>query len=483
MSRILEKYKSLPPIVKASGWYMACNIIQNALGFITLPVFTRILTTDEYGLFTIYNTWLNIIVIFTTLNLQYGVFNTAMIKFENDRDRFISSMQGLTTVISVIWLLIYITLRNLWNSAFNLPTILMIAMALEMCFLPAKDYWCGKQKFEYQYKGMVIYTLALTIMNPVISICAVLMADNGGIARILAAAAVNVCFYFVIYIYNFKKGKVFFDKEYWKYAIKFGVPLIIYYLSQIIFNQSDKIMIERLAGRDKAGIYNLVFSCSLVAVIIINSVNSAFVPWKYRKMKEKKYTDIGNISGILSLFIGIILLMVILCGPEIIMLLATEEYYEAIWIMPPIIGSLYFLFQAQLFINIEFYFEEKNYLAAGSVLSAVLNVGLNYITIQKWGYLAAGYMTLVAYIVFALCNYICMRKVCKDKIHGASIYNDKKLLIISIVFLACVFGAVFIYDKVFLRWGIFFFSFIIIGVNAKRLIRWIKEILGNEEVG
>ena len=47
MKLLWEKYKSLPVAVKASGWYMLCNIIQNGLGFITLPIFTRILTTEE----------------------------------------------------------------------------------------------------------------------------------------------------------------------------------------------------------------------------------------------------------------------------------------------------------------------------------------------------------------------------------------------------------------------------------------------------
>lgn len=133
MKKILEKYHSLPVAVKASGWYMACNILQNALGFITLPIFTRILTTEEYGLYSIYSTWMNLLVIFTTLNLQYGVFNTAMIKYEDSRDKYISAMQGLTTVISLLWLVIYVVAHGLWDKLFGLPTIVMIAMAMR-CF-------------------------------------------------------------------------------------------------------------------------------------------------------------------------------------------------------------------------------------------------------------------------------------------------------------------------------------------------------------
>ena len=239
MNQLLEKYKSLPVTVKASAWYMMCNIFQNALGFITLPIFTRILTTEEYGLYSVYLTWMNMLVIFTTLNLAYGVFNTAMIKYENERDQFISSMQGLTTVISVIWLVVYGVAHDLWNKLFELPTVIMVVMAIEMMFLPAKDFWCGRQRFEYKYKEMVLYTIALMIINPLVCIIAILgVEQERGIVRIVVAAAINVAFYLVIYIRNFIKGRVFYNKEYWHYALSLGIPLIMYYLSQMIFNQS-----------------------------------------------------------------------------------------------------------------------------------------------------------------------------------------------------------------------------------------------------
>ena len=107
MKSLLQKYKRMPVELKSSGWYMVCNVFQNALGFITLPVYSRIMPAEQYGLYSVYLTWMNLLLIFTNLNLQYGVFNTAMIRYEKDRDGFISAMQGLTTVLSLGWLLIY----------------------------------------------------------------------------------------------------------------------------------------------------------------------------------------------------------------------------------------------------------------------------------------------------------------------------------------------------------------------------------------
>jgi len=478
MKVLLEKYRNLPVEVKASGWYMICNVVQNALGFLTLPIFSRILTTEQYGLYSVYLTWMNLLVIFTNLNLQFGVFNTAMIRFEKDRDGFISAMQGLTTVLSLGWLVIYILASDLWNKLFQLPTLIMVVMAFEMLFFPAKDYWSGKLRFDYKYKATVIYTIALAFINPLVCILAILSTDGDkGIVRILAAAIINIGFYAVIYVKNFVKGKVFFNKEYWKYALEFGLPLVVYYLSQMIFNQSDKLMIQHMEGLDKAGIYSLVYSCSVVVVFVINAINGAYVPWKYQKIRDKEYTSVAKVSELIATAIGVILFLVILGGPELVKIIASEEYYEAIWIMPPVIGSLFFLFMAQLFINIEFYFEEKKALVKGSIFSAVLNIVLNYFAIQQWGYIAAGYTTLIAFIVFAVANYYYMQKMCIEKLDGVDVYNVKHLSLMSIAFLALIFLALFAYPYPLLRWGGLFAIVMIVLVFHKKILNIVKVSL------
>ncbi len=481
MKLLLEKYKKIPVELKSSGWYMVCNVFQNALGFITLPVYSRILPAEQFGLYSIYLTWMNLLLIFTNLHLQYGVFNTAMMRYERDRDGLIAAMQGLTTVLSLGWLLIYLVASEIWNQLFQLPTMLMVVMAFEMLLFPAKDYWSGKLRFEYKYKATVLYTMTLAVVNPTVCIIAILGAEgDGGSIRVLAAAIVNMAFYAVIYVRNFIKGKIFYHKEYWKYAWKLGIPLVIYYLSQTIFNQCDKLMIQHMVGMDKAGIYSLVYSCSVVAVCVINAINGAYVPWKYRKIQKKEYKRVAKVSEWIAIAIGVILIVVILIGPELMKLIASAEYYEAIWIMPPVVGSLFFLFLAQLFINVEFYFEEKQALVKGSVVSAVLNIVLNYFAIRQYGYIAAGYTTLIAYIVFVAANYYYMKKMCAEKLQGAVIYNIRNLCVLSAGFLLSIFMALLAYPYPMLRWGGLCLIVIIGLAFHKKIIRILKKELSKQ---
>lgn len=118
MNKLYSKYKSLSTPVKAGLWYTICNFMQRGISIITSPIFTRILTTEEYGTYSIYLSWLNILSIFTSLNLYYGVFNKAMVKYSDDRTRYISSMQGLVLTLCCAFTLIYILFHDQFNGFF-----------------------------------------------------------------------------------------------------------------------------------------------------------------------------------------------------------------------------------------------------------------------------------------------------------------------------------------------------------------------------
>lgn len=469
IKKLFMNYASVPVEAKASLWYTICSIVQKCISFITLPIFTRLLTEAQYGQYSIYQSWMSIIIIFCTLNLQYGSFDRAMIKYEDDRDTYISSLQGLVTVLTLCVFIIYLLAPSFWNQLLSLPTILVISLLVEIVFSTVIAFWNNKQKFIYNYKPMIMVTLTISFLSPLLGLIGVLTFEERGIARVLSNALIYLCIGLIIYIYHLYKGKKFYSKEYWKYALKFNIPLIPYYLSQTVFNQSDRIMIEKMCGIEKAGIYSLAYSVSIVLVFIINSINGSFVPWLYRKLKSEEYSSIKKMSKILVILIASILSVLVLFGPEAILILGGQKYYEAIWIIPPVTSSLLFLFFSQLSINVMFYFEENTSLVKGSILSAIINIVLNYFCINLFGYIAAGYTTLVSYILFWLCNLYYMNKVCVKEIKRYAkddIVEFKYLLKISLVFVLFSIIVSLSYTNLIMRIG-----FMIVLV----VIIWIKK--------
>lgn len=66
MAKFKKKFRQIPLTVKVSMSYAICSILQKCLSFITLPLFTRLLTTEQYGQYTIYSSWSGILMIFLT---------------------------------------------------------------------------------------------------------------------------------------------------------------------------------------------------------------------------------------------------------------------------------------------------------------------------------------------------------------------------------------------------------------------------------
>jgi O-antigen/teichoic acid export membrane protein len=161
-----------------------------------------------------------------------------------------------------------------------------------------------------------------------------------------------------------------------------------------------------------------------------------------------------------------------LFGPEIIRIFASKEYYAAIWIIPPVAASIFFVFLYNAFVNIELYYEKNSITMLVTVVGAVLNLILNYIFIRRFGYVAAGYTTLFCYVLFAVVhgfvvNYLVKQYYPNERIH----YQLIKTL--SVVMLMFVLISSISYKYAILRIAIVFTVLIVAIVKRK----WIMGIL------
>ena len=476
ISTIKDKWSKIPLTVKVSTSYAVCSILQNCLLFITLPLFTRLLSTEQYGQFTIYSSWSSILAIFVTLNLAYGSFSAAMIKFENRRDEYITSVQVICFLLAGVFFLIYFPFRSLWNRLFELPTLLVCIMIVEILFTNATNMWMGKNRFEFKYKKVIVLSLLTSIISPIFTYMLVVNAEDRGYARIIGSAFFNILVGFVIFVVSTKRSKKFYNKEFWKYALGFNVPLLVYYLSQAIFNQSDRIMISHMTGTDNAAMYGVAYNLAMVLTFILNAINGSYIPWMYGKIKDGNGEENKSVSIVLVLLMSLMILCVIWYAPEIITIMAGKQYTAAIYVVAPVAMSLLLLFYSQLFINVEFYYAEKKMLVLASIGAAVLNIILNYVLIPVFGFVAAGYTTLISYIVFAISNYYAMRKVLSKRNLSDNMYDYKWLILIFVTFMVIGFLGVALYSWIIPRILITILIFVLVILNRSKFLDTITVI-------
>lgn len=466
--KILKKYNSIPIAAKATIWFLFCTILQKSISLLSTPIFTRIMSTEEYGQFSIYNSWLQIFTIITTLRLNWAVFSKGMSKYKEDRDAYTSTMQSLTAVIAIAVFIIYLFFRKQINSLIELPTFIIIAMMGELLVTPAIDFWTIRKRYEYIYKPVVFRTIIMSVLNAVLGVLAVVLADEKGYARILSCVMVNFCFGLILFIYNRIKGKMWIKWEYAKFALLFNLPLLLHYLSVYVLDQFDKIMIQKMVSISAAGIYSVACNLGLIMKIVTQSVNNALVPWQYEKLEKKDFPQMDRIIFLIFCGIGVLTLLFCAFSPEIMKILAGAKYYEAVYAIPPVALSAFFSFMYTTFANVEFFYDQNKFTMYISMAGAALNIVLNYIGIKSFGYIAAAYTTLICYILFAMAHYIYMNYCVKMLFGADQVFDSKRLVVLAMIILLIGLIIILLYNLFILRY--IFVIFIIIFMLLKRKI-------------
>lgn len=476
-NKLLSKYSALPIHLRASVWYFICAFLQKGISVITTPIFTRLLSAAEFGRYNVFNSWLSILSIIITLALYGGVYEQGVIKFDKERDVFSSSLQGLLFTMVLAWTFLYLLFREFWNQLFSLTTVQMLAMLLMIWATGVYNLWATEQRVRLSYRKFVIITALVTAAKPIVGIIFVVTAEDKVTARILGLALVEFVAYAWMFAAQMRRGKKFFSRRFWKYVIGFNLPLVPHYLSQTVLSSADRIMISNMISEDAAGIYSLAYSISMIMLLFNTALSQTITPWVMQKIKDGKVKETESVAYVsLSIMAGVNLILIAF-APEAVALFAPVSYHNAIWIIPPIAMSVYFIYAYNLFSNIEFYYEKTKSIMTASMLAAVTNIVLNYCFIKIFGYYAAGYTTLFCYAINAAAHYLFMEKICRTQMDGLQVYDPKIIGSITGLFLGIGFIYIFSYNSVVVRYIITLILLTFAFIKRKDVADLIKNVI------
>ena len=163
---VISVYKNISAPVKASLWFTVSSVIQRGIALISTPIFTRLLTTEQYGVYSVYQSWYSIIAIFATLNLYAGVYNNGMTKWPDRRSQFTSTLLGLSTTITSLLFVVYCVLHDFWNNLFGLSSFFVCAIFIQVLLEPAYHFWAAGERYDYKYRKLVAISLLMGIASP-----------------------------------------------------------------------------------------------------------------------------------------------------------------------------------------------------------------------------------------------------------------------------------------------------------------------------
>lgn len=403
--------------LKASGWYVVCTFLTKGIYFITTPIFTRILSKADYGITTTYSSWLSMLTVICTLDL-YSCIQLAKVEFEEDSRKFLSSIMVLSSLSVGGFYIIFKILSLFGIISLGIPNILLDILFAEILFQNAYTLYQTYHRVYLKYKEFTILTISTTIAGQVLAVLLVLFGKNCAyVGRILGTAIPMVIVGLIILVVTVAKERVFYDKQYWSMGLRVSVPLIPHNLSGYVLSHSDKIIITFYAGTAATAMYGVASSYAMVVNTLWSAVNRAWGPWFYGKMKENNLQEIYSFTKIYTLMFAMIVVLATAFGPEVIWILGGSNYLEARAVIPPIVMGIMFQFLYSLYVNIEFYYKKTAGIAIWTCLSAAVNIVLNLIFIPYFGYVVAGYTTLIGYVLLFILHRRTARRIDSRKIY------------------------------------------------------------------
>lgn len=459
-------------VVNAGIGYTIGNYLIKGLVFLTLPIFTRIMDPSDFGLYNIFIASEGILYVLIGLAI-HTTYKNAFYKFSaNNQDGvkyedYVASTILLILACAVIWLLIFLFFSTGINHFLLLDKnslMLLVAYSTSMAVMACYNAHLG---IQYKYKEFLKISALNAVCNISLSILFILTVfdSNRYMGRILGTTLPAVCIVGGISYKLFKKSSGIVPIESLKWGVKYSLPIVPNGIGQVILSQFDRMMINKMISTYTAGIYSFAYNIFGLVNVTALSLDNAWSPWLYEKMNKAEYNKIQNKSAVYVMLIFFFSAAIMLICPELIMILGTTDYYESIYSAIPLIAGGYFLFLSSLPISVEYYYEKTKMIAAATFFAAVVKILLNLYFLRKFGYVSAGFTTLLTYILYFIFHYYSAYRI-----HRYFIFDSRKIILCS---LATIFIMFFSYNTIeywILRWGVAaVFMFFIISYEEKEI--------------
>lgn len=396
---------------KAGKWYTIGNILLKGCIFFSLPIFTRILSTVDFGIYNTYMAYEGIVTAILGLGL-YGTVKNAKLDFKEKFNEYLSSVITFSLIVLSAVLIIANCTYDLYSNFLKFDRFIVNCLLLQSFGAYLIYFFGAKLNIEFKYKSYLLISCFNTLGNIVLSLFLIkfVFPNSKYLGRILGSALPLIIVGCIIVIMLMTKGKKYISKKYWKYALSIGLPLVPHVISQSLLSQFDRIMITNIIGESESGIYSYIYTICTILYVISSSFDNAWSPWVYMMLKDNEQCKIKRASKEYIGFFAILTLGFICVMPEITKIIASKEYWIGIDLIVPLSLANYFIFLYMIPVNIEYYNKKTKYISIGTISAAVLNFGLNFVAIKLWGFKAAAYTTVISYIVLFLFHWIIAKK-------------------------------------------------------------------------
>lgn len=432
---------------------MASTLILTGISIITSPLFSRLLGTSGYGIMSTYTVWMNAMAIVATLQTEATLIY-AKVKFsEEEQSRYQSSVMTLSVASCALCAILAFLFLKPISALLRLSGGLITMLLLQSFGTFSLSFLNTKLQYELKAGRNMLSSLSIVLFSLSLSLILVLSMpmEQRYVGRILGNVIAYGTMGLAACVYILWKGKTFFNITYWRFALGLVFPLIFMNLSNLVLGHSDLVMVRQSLGDSASGIYGLAYTFSGIMFTLFAALNKSWVPFFFDDMKRGDREAVASkASNFLELY-TVLAMGFVLLTKEVFHLFADVTFWDGTRIIPVFVAGYYLNFLCTFPVNFEHYHMKVKTVSFVTVLSAVVNIGLNIVFIHYYGMIGAAVATMLAHFLQFCVHQVYAACVIREGIYP---FGGFRLPAFGIAF-ACMIAFSAVFDGVWIaRWGV-----------------------------
>lgn len=460
--------------MKAGVGYVVGNFFIKGITFFSIPLFTRLMTPDQFGIYNIYLAYEMIATIFVGLSLNASI-RSAYFDFKEDFFHYISSVTEIILILCGIFMFSILVFKETIVRLTGFPLLILIVLMLHSTGDAVLSVYNAYLSVRYDYKKYVTLSFLYCLSNLGLSIFLIktIFSNCTSYGRIYGSAIPLIVIGTFLCLFLLHSGIIVYKKLYWKYALSYSLPILPHALSQVLLTQFNRVVIQKYCNNTVTGLFSFAALFNNVLLVIADSVNYSYATWLYENLEQKKIKNIRKVSSIYIWGFSTIISAMLLVITEVINLIAPASYHRAVFAAIPLVLSAYFLIIYTLPSQIEYYYKKTKYISYGTVLATMVNIVLSLILVPRLGYLIAAYINLISYMLYFFFHYYIAYSI-----NHKSYFETNELMIAIISCLGIGIISHVCLEQALLRWAVMICT---ITHGICKISKLFKEIQNLEE--
>ena len=296
----IEKKRTLRLPARAGIWNVISGLVARGVGVVGTPIFTRLLTPAEYGLYPLYTTWLSVLTAVVTAGLTGSAIYRGLQRYAHRKEEFVAAATGLGLSAAGLMLALGILLADGISALTGLEAPVLLMLVLEIGFGTVISLRSAQLRYEYRYKALALVNLFSALGTPALSVALVLLTPWRAEARIIGTLAATMIAAIPTLIGISRRGRLY-DRGIWRYLLRVNLPLLPHYLSSSLILRISEVVIGRTHGEAALAKYSVGISVGLALTFLSNALSQTASPWILRKVAQGEH---AKVRELLSLALG-----------------------------------------------------------------------------------------------------------------------------------------------------------------------------------